>query len=180
VGAGSGAGGGGGILVDSNNNFVSSNLFYDSAGTGRPITIGSTRTGNYLTGNLITTWPAGYNTINDASPTGTTGTKYFDKAKITLEPGVYNQTIPTTIIPTGPTSHLQFNSINPWTPDNGIADGKSPGDILILENINTGPVTLNDNANMQLGSASRVLGQNDTLTLIWDGTDWIETGYADN
>jgi hypothetical protein len=62
-----------------------------------------------------------------------------------------------------------------------INNGATPGAVLILQgmnNVNT--VTLNDGANVQLGAASRVLGQDDTLVLIWNGTDWIEVSFANN
>jgi hypothetical protein len=33
---------------------------------------------------------------------------------------------------------------------------------------------------VQLGLLSRTLGLDDTLTLIWNGTDWIEVSFANN
>lgn len=62
-----------------------------------------------------------------------------------------------------------------------IADGTTPGQMLILQgSSDTGTITVPDNANTQLGAATRVLGANDTLTLIWDGVDWIETAFTNN
>ncbi len=64
----------------------------------------------------------------------------------------------------------------------GIANGSRVGQILLLiGSSDANSVTLNDGANVQLaGGANRTLGLNDALTLIWNGTDWIETSFADN
>ena len=35
-------------------------------------------------------------------------------------------------------------------------------------------------SNLQLGAASRAIGAKDVLTLIFDGTDWLEVSYANN
>ncbi len=61
-----------------------------------------------------------------------------------------------------------------------IADGAAVGQVLILQGTSdTNTVTLNDGANVQLG-ATRTLGLNDTLSLIWDGANWIETAFSNN
>lgn len=64
------------------------------------------------------------------------------------------------------------------TSDPSIADGY-PGQILILEGtdaVNT--VTLTDNLGMQLGAATRALALNDNITLMFNGTDWLELAFA--
>lgn len=62
-----------------------------------------------------------------------------------------------------------------------INNGSVVGSILVLQGISQfNTVSINDNANVQLGAATRIIGQNDTLTLIWDGTDWIEIAYVNN
>jgi hypothetical protein len=63
-----------------------------------------------------------------------------------------------------------------------IADGGNVGATLILQGTSdTATITIFDNANTQLnGNTSRVLGANDTLTLIWDGFNWIETAFSNN
>ena len=40
-------------------------------------------------------------------------------------------------------------------------------------------VTINDNAGTALG-ANRVLGLNDTLSLVWSGSVWVEVGFVNN
>lgn len=62
-----------------------------------------------------------------------------------------------------------------------ITNGTVVGQILIMiGSDDANSVTLNDGANVQLSAATRTLGLDDTLTLLWNGSDWIETGYADN
>lgn len=62
-----------------------------------------------------------------------------------------------------------------------VANGSTAGQILLLAgNSNANAVTVTDGANVQLGGASRTLGQDDVLMLLWSGTDWIEISYADN
>ena len=61
-----------------------------------------------------------------------------------------------------------------------ITSGSGTGLILVLEgtsDVNT--VTIPDNANTRL-AASRTLGLNDTLTLIWNGSDWVELSFSNN
>jgi parallel beta-helix repeat protein len=171
----------GGILLDENsdNNVFSSNIFYCSSnGLDYPIWIDSADSeNNYLVGNLVSSWPASYNRINDRG----TNTQYTDKVKITLEPGGYSIS-GSTLTPTGPTSFLRLAPTGSLTLGNpAIADGKSAGDILILENTANFIVTINDNTNVQLfNNQQRRLDQNDSLTLLWDNTDWIEVGYSHN
>ncbi|MEK7524073.1 MAG: hypothetical protein AAB588_03500, partial [Patescibacteria group bacterium] len=62
-----------------------------------------------------------------------------------------------------------------------IADGAAVGQILIIEGISdANTITVNDSANTNLGAATRVLGNNDVLNLIWNGTDWIEISFINN
>ncbi len=67
-----------------------------------------------------------------------------------------------------------------------IANG-TVGQILyiITANGEANTVTVQDQgtlagSNLQLGAANRVIGAMDVLTLIFDGTDWLEQNYADN
>jgi hypothetical protein len=61
-----------------------------------------------------------------------------------------------------------------------ISSGSGAGVIMILEGTSdANSVTIPDNANTRLGG-SRILGANDTLTLLWNGADWIELSFANN
>ncbi|MCG2712623.1 MAG: right-handed parallel beta-helix repeat-containing protein [Candidatus Omnitrophica bacterium] len=167
------------------NNIISSNRIFDSAGTGYGINIGSNTCGNnYLIGNLIDgagNIGAGYDRrINDSG----TNTKYTQKEKITIErqtaviPAAGStldvSTNPKGYVPLSPASAVTLNAVT------AIANGKAAGDILILEGTdNTNTVTVPDGANVSLG-ASRCLGENDMLKLIWNGTRWLEMKWTDN
>lgn len=61
-----------------------------------------------------------------------------------------------------------------------INNGSTAGQMLILQgtsDVNT--ITIKDGANTAL-SADCVLGNQDTLSLIWDGADWVETARSNN
>jgi hypothetical protein len=61
-----------------------------------------------------------------------------------------------------------------------ISGGSQLGQILILEGrSDANTVTVPDNANTKL-AASRTLGINDTLILMWNAIDWIELSYTSN
>lgn len=63
-----------------------------------------------------------------------------------------------------------------------ITDGAFAGQILILQGTSdTNTITIQQAANCRLaGAANAVLGANDTLMLVWDGTDWIEVSRSNN
>jgi len=179
-------------LLDSDTNIISSNRISDSAGTGYGIDISSNACDdNYLVGNLID--GAGYagRLIQDLG----TGTKYTDKAKLTSErKQVDISTSPYNLdVATNPQGYVALNPTGPSYSIGNITDGKSGGDLLILENINaTNTITIpnGDSANTRLSiggvPSSIQLYQNDTLSLIWNGNgtagvgDWVEIGYSDN
>jgi hypothetical protein len=80
-------------------------------------------------------------------------------------------------------SFLRLNPANVIILNNGtaISNGSTVGSILVLQGMpGVNSVNINDGANVQLGAGSRTIGANDTLTLIWDGTDWIEIAYVNN
>lgn len=61
-----------------------------------------------------------------------------------------------------------------------IVDGTFIGQVLLLKgtsDVNT--ITINDNSNTKL-VANRTLGEDDTLMLIWNGSDWIEVSFSNN
>ncbi|MFZ1809223.1 MAG: hypothetical protein WAU36_18465 [Cyclobacteriaceae bacterium] len=63
-----------------------------------------------------------------------------------------------------------------------ISPGNSVGQILILYRDNSlGSLVIPDNSGVQLaGNANYSLGGGDTLTLIWEGTQWIEIARSNN
>jgi len=62
-----------------------------------------------------------------------------------------------------------------------IANGSTIGDVLILEGTSDSQtVTINDAANTNLAAASRTLGNDDTLMLLWNGSSWIEISFSNN
>jgi hypothetical protein len=87
-----------------------------------------------------------------------------------------------TLTPTS--SYVQLSSSGPFTlsATTAIADGTTAGDTLVLHNINAiSTITIPNAANTALaGATSLTLGPRDTLTLIWDGADWVETARSDN
>jgi len=86
-----------------------------------------------------------------------------------------------TLTPT--TSYLLLNPaasviLNATT---AIANGSTVGDILILEGTDdTQTVTIPNGANTSLAAASRTLGNDDTLMLLWNGSTWIEISFSNN
>ena len=53
------------------------------------------------------------------------------------------------------------------------------GDILFLVNTANTTITISDTGTLKLGG-NRALGQYDTLTLMSDGTNWIERSFTNN
>ncbi|MCG2713046.1 MAG: right-handed parallel beta-helix repeat-containing protein [Candidatus Omnitrophica bacterium] len=180
-------------LTDSDNSIFSSNRISDGDGTGYGINIfAGTCDNNYLVGNLID--GAGYanRLINDAG----TSTRYTQKEKITIErqakvvPAAGStldaSTNPKSYVPLAPAAAVTLNATT------AIADGKAIGDMLILEGASdANTVTIPNNANVKLsgapggsaenyGGTQAVLGLEDTLKLLWNGTDWLEIGYSNN
>ena len=60
-----------------------------------------------------------------------------------------------------------------------IANGSTAGQMLILQGNGNFFVTVPDNANTRM-AGTIVIGNNDVLTLIWNGSDWVEVSFSDN
>lgn len=61
-----------------------------------------------------------------------------------------------------------------------ITDGYFNGQLLIIEGTSdSNTVTINDNTNTKM-SANITLGVNDTITFVWNGTDWSEICRSNN
>jgi len=88
--------------------------------------------------------------------------------------------INTTISPTSSLMVLSASSVVTLNATTAIADPPLIGALLILQgtsDINT--ITVPDNANTRLGG-NRILGDGDTLTLVFNGNEWVEIAYANN
>lgn len=80
-----------------------------------------------------------------------------------------------TITPTG--SYQPLTAAGAVGTD-AIATGTA-GDLLVLVNAGSNTITLTDTGTLKL-SGDAALGQYDSITLIADGTNWIEVAQADN
>jgi len=160
-----------GIKIDGSYNLLSSNRILDNSGKEINIINGG---GNYLVGNYVN------GTITDSG----TNTTYTQKEKITIERKEVNLNNGDTLeVTTSPRGYVALKANQAITLDatKAISDGKAQGDLLILEGTSdTNTITILNGANVKLGSISRVLGKEDTLTLIWNGNDWMEMDYANN
>ncbi len=101
---------------------------------------------------------------------------------IATRPLLYNVTVDNQVVSVGNRSFIRITSdflpVNRTiTLSNGLQDGQQ----LILRISATGPngVELDDTTNMNLSGLAQ-LDDGDTLTLIWDGTQWFETGRSNN
>ena len=62
-----------------------------------------------------------------------------------------------------------------------LSNGLQVGQILILENTNAGTPSLSDAANVNVaGVIFSFNSADDTISLVWNGTKWVETSRADN
>jgi hypothetical protein len=91
----------------------------------------------------------------------------------------YAVTDGTTIAPTGTYMRLSSSGTVTASATTAISDGTYGGQVLVLENSTATTINIPDAANTQTSGAT-ALGQYDTLTLIWNGSDWVEMAQADN
>lgn len=177
----------GGILItlgamwpDPNSNFLFSNRI-SSSFSGYGIDIDRMAQDTYLAGNLID--GPGYAITGTSGPIrdegsiagGGKNTRYTDKTNMSLEPVTDTDK---NIENSRPASYVRIDGNGAWT----IENGRSSGDILVIEKIlpASGSATFSAGGNLKLPGGAVGLGQNDTLTLIWDGAFWVEVGYSNN
>jgi hypothetical protein len=101
---------------------------------------------------------------------------------IATRPLLANVTVDNQVITVGNRSFIRVTS--DFLPTNRtitLTNGLQDGQQLILRISATGPngVELDDTTNMNLSGLAQ-LDDGDTLTLIWDGTQWFETGRSNN
>jgi len=165
-----------GIVVSSEQNLISSNRINSTNSSRYGIYI--TSSDNYLVGNFVDG-----NFQKKIKDSGN-NTKYTQKEKITIERKEVNLNNGDTLeVATSPRGYVALKATTAITLDatKAISDGKAQGDLLILEGTSdTNTITILNGANVKLGSIKRVLGKEDTLTLIWNGNDWVEMDYANN
>ena len=83
-----------------------------------------------------------------------------------------------TIYPKGTYQPLNSAAAVTTNTTTAIADGDIVGQLLLLVNENASDtITIDDAANTRL-SGNAVLGNDDSLLLIWDGADWLEIAQA--
>jgi collagen type VII alpha len=86
----------------------------------------------------------------------------------------------------GNRSYIRIAStVNPGSAVATLSNGLAIGQVLVIESTATGGVNgvrIADNAGVTNTNTSgnRNLTEGDTITLIWNGTDWIEIAFADN
>jgi hypothetical protein len=61
-----------------------------------------------------------------------------------------------------------------------IAAGTAGRLLVLVGSDDTNTVTISRTTTIKLGGATRALGAQDTLTLLSDGTNWIELGFVNN
>jgi len=167
-------------IADSSKILIASNLINYPGSPDYGIKIDSDSSDNYLAGNQVIDSNAdGPGKIEDEG----TETKYTQKEKMTIEKwekdlgslNSYNL-----YASRYPHSYVVFTSSSPGTTNLTLEDGKSAGDLLILENRSSvRQVKVEEAANVNLGDSSRILDQYETLELIWNGTKWLEVKYVD-
>ncbi len=173
-------------LSNSDENLIASN-YLDYSGTSTyGIYITNTSSNNYLVGNQLITTSDPPREVQDNG----TETQYTQKEKITIERQTFTlssspATLEAAVTPRG---YVVFetggNNYDLGTSDgsvNAINDGKAVGDTLILEGPSSGSVEVKNGANVLLnGGGDITLSAEDTLTLLWNGEDWVEIAHSDN
>jgi len=86
-----------------------------------------------------------------------------------------------TITATGTLQPLTSTGVVAGSTSNAIANGTTAGDLLILRNANASDAITIDGtgANVEC-KTDKALGAQDTLTLMWNGSDWVCLSLSDN
>lgn len=86
-----------------------------------------------------------------------------------------------TITPTGTYQSLTSDGAKTCSTTTCIANGTTAGDLLILRNANASDVITIDGTGGNVEcKTDKALGAQDTLTLIWNGSDWVCLALSDN
>ena len=85
------------------------------------------------------------------------------------------ETPPSTSVTVGDRSFIILNTPGAVT----LSDGLSAGQVLVIKVTNT-VVTFSNGTNMRINSGAFTADDADTISLIWDGTSWIETNRSMN
>lgn len=83
--------------------------------------------------------------------------------------------------PITPTGTYMYLSATAAVTPSLIYSGSAQGQMLILQMAsNQNLLLVESGRNINLSAASVTLAQNDTMTLIWDGTDWVQLATSNN
>ncbi|MFL5763841.1 MAG: beta strand repeat-containing protein [Bacteroidia bacterium] len=82
----------------------------------------------------------------------------------------------------GDEGYIRLSSSGVCTLGSSLGAGSTIGQVCILENANpANTITLQVGGNLRLnGAVSYIMGPGDTLTLIWNGSQWLEIGRSNN
>ncbi len=116
----------------------------------------------------------GIGKANPASALDVNGTTSATSFRVALSTNTL--TAGSTLTPT--TGFVKVLASSPVTLNTttAISDGSAVGSLLILMGGSSNAITVPNNANTRL-TAARVLTTNSTLTLIWNGFDWLEISF---
>lgn len=114
--------------------------------------------------------------------TSTPGTSLEVNGGITLSPLEVKSLADGDTLSPGNVSYIRMHATSNVTLA-AIGPGMRIGQLLILENVDVtgnGKIKIPDNAGTQLSGGDFDMQPSDTLTLIWNGTNWLETSNSTN
>jgi hypothetical protein len=113
--------------------------------------------------------------------TSSPGTSLEVNGGFTLSPSSFKLADNDTLSP-GNASYIRMVASSDITLG-GIGSGLKIGQVLILENVDetgNGKIKILDNTGVNIGSSNFNMNPADTITLIWNGTVWLETARSTN